>query len=298
MKTHALAAFGLALLVNLGGMTVVARATTRPTTGPATTAPATQPLVTYLPGDVPILLTVPHDGADAVPDAPVRAGGKDVRGFVVLRDVNTRALAEQLAGAVERELGGRPYVVIARFHRKYADANRPATDAYEHENVRPHYEAFHGAIETAAEDIRARWGRGLLLDIHGQVAEPDGIYRGTRNGKTTRALLDRFGDAALVGPDSVFGHLAAQGYQILPTVPPDGLGRETKFNGGHIVDRHGSHQGTAIDAIQMEFGSNLRKNAQLEQTANDAAKAVAAFARKYLPATRDDSGADAAPVTE
>jgi N-formylglutamate amidohydrolase len=64
-----------------------------------------------------------------------------------------------------------------------------------------------------------------------------------------------------------------------------GIGREERFNGGYLVDAYGSHQGTGIDAIQLEFGRKLRAPDQLDRTASDTARAVAAFARRHLPST-------------
>ena len=240
-------------------------------------------------GDLPIVLTSPHGGTLDVPGAPPR---KDTgaRTFVALRDTNTAELTERLADAIERELGKRPYVVIARFHRKYADANRPPTDAYDHAKGKLQYDAFHAAIRSAVNDVRARWGTGLLLDIHGQVAQPDAIYRGTRDGKTVTDLLGRAGAgrAALVGPDSVLGRLAASGYAVLPAnAEPDAerasaIGHEERFNGGHIVFAYGSQNPDGIDAMQLEFGTELRRKARLDRTAADVAKAVASFAHTYM----------------
>jgi N-formylglutamate amidohydrolase len=282
---------------------------TRPTA--AATRPSAEPLVTFTRGTLPIILTAPHDGMETVPGTPPRTGvgtGVAPNRFVIVRDVNTGALTEAIGAAMERELGGRPYVVIARFHRRFIDANRPPADGFEHPGAKPHYDAFHGAIDAASDEIRRTWGRGLLLDIHGQIAEVDGIYRGTRDGRTVSDLLRLHGDDALVGPQSILGRLAAEGYMILPPPPPPpatpatpatrassqpatapaDIGHEIRFNGGYIVDAHGSHRGTAIDAIQLEFGTNLRRKTRIEQTANDVAKAAAAFARAYLPAAKLD----------
>ena len=244
---------------------------------------AFKPLVTVSKGTLPIILTAPHGGRTAVPDTPARKGGGAVKQFVAWRDDNTAELTEKLAAAIERELGGRPYVVIARFERKFADPNRDVANAYEHENAKPHYDAFHTAVTDAVADVRATWGRGVLLDVHGQGTDPDGIFRGTRDGKAVADLMKREGEAAVTGPKSVFGALAAMGYKALPALPEKGIGKEERYNGGYITDAYGSHRGTAVDAIQLEFGTNLRKKDRLDKTAADAAKAVATFARAYLP---------------
>jgi N-formylglutamate amidohydrolase len=237
------------------------------------------PLVTIERGRLPIILSSPHGGRTGIPGAKPREA---VNGAVLVRDDNTAELTALLADAIERELGARPYVVIARFQRKFVDANRAAVEAYGDPAAAPHYDAFHAALTSACDDVRAKWGRGLLLDVHGQAGAPKTIIRGTGDGQTVADLLKRGGLAALIGPDSVLGRLKRAGYAIEPDVP-DAVGHETRFNGGYIVRTYGSHRGTAVDAIQLELGGELRGKARLPQTAKDIAAAVAAFARVHLP---------------
>lgn len=240
------------------------------------------PLVTVQKGTLPIILSSPHGGKAPIKETPVRKGAGVLR-FVTTRDGNTAELTEKLADAIEKALGGRPYVVIARFDRKYADPNRAAEEAYEHPNAKRHYDAYHDALKEAIAEVKGQWGRGLLLDIHGQGVQADGIFRGTRDGKSVVDLLKREGEPALLGPKSVIGHLAASGYNTLPKQPTKGIGKEERFNGGYITDAYGSHRQTSIDAIQLEFGGTLRKTDRLNKTATDVAAAVAAFTGAYLP---------------
>ena len=60
-------------------------------------------------------------------------------------------------------------------------------------------------------------------------------------------------------------------------------GREERYVGGYIVQTYGSHQGSGIDAIQLEIGMQLRARPNLERTAADLAEAIAVFTREYLP---------------
>lgn len=247
--------------------------------------PQTAPtaLIEVRKGDLPIILTAPHGGRTPIPDTPTRKGDGISR-FVAVRDDNTAELTEALAKAIEKRLGARPYIILARFERKFADANRTAAEAYEHPNAKPHYDAFHAAVKEATSEVKVRWGRGLLIDVHGQATTPDGIYRGTRDGNAVRDLMKREGDAAVVGPKSVFGLLSAAGYLTLPEKPATGIGTETRYNGGYITDAYGSHRDTSIDAIQMEFGSTLRRKDRLNKTADDVAAAIEVFSKTYLPA--------------
>lgn len=238
-------------------------------------------LVTIEAGELPIILSAPHGGRDAIPGVPVRRG-KGVKLFNPRSDFNTDQLTEKLANAIEKKLGKRPYVVIARFHRKYLDANRRVKDAYESDKARAAYDTYHQALARARRDVIKRWGRGMLFDIHGQGANPKAIFRGTQNGKTTTHLIKRFGKEALVGETSVFGQLVKQGLPVIPAI--GSTDRENPaYNGGYIVATYGSRSGGTLDAIQFELGRELRASKATSATAKKMADAVAVFARKYLP---------------
>ena len=77
------------------------------------------------------------------------------------------------------------------------------------------------------------------------------------------------------------GRLAAKGYKI----EPGGAAyeRERRYTGGYTTRTYGSHRGSRIDAIQLEFGTNLRSRNNLERTANDLAEAIEIFVKAYLP---------------
>ncbi len=144
-----------------------------------------------------------------------------------------------------------------------------------------HYDAYHQALEAASCKVRRNWSAGLLLDIHGQGAQADTIFRGTDNGKSVSALEQRFGRAAMIGPKSILGQLAAKGYRIEPGNTAND--RERRYSGGYTTRTYGSHRGSRIDAIQLELGANLRSRGNLERTASDLAEAIEIFAKAYLP---------------
>jgi N-formylglutamate amidohydrolase len=174
-------------------------------------------LISVETGDLPIILTAPHGGSDAIPGVLLRQGN-GVALFKSQSDAFTDQLTEKLADAIEAKQGQRPYLIIARFHRKYLDANRRARDAYESPEAEAVYNAYHQAIADARDEIIKRWGHGTLIDIHGQAAELKTIFRGTQNGKTTTHLVNRFGREALIGESSLFGLLAQQGLQVIPEI--------------------------------------------------------------------------------
>ncbi|MFT3881668.1 MAG: N-formylglutamate amidohydrolase [Gemmatales bacterium] len=247
--------------------------------------PPPQPLdtskfVTIKPGTLPIIISAPHGGTVAIPGIKERQGGTEIAQFVTVRDINTDLLAQQLADALAKKLDGQPYLVVAKFSRKYIDANRPAQGAYESKEAKPIYDAYHGALEKACKEVKTKWGRGLLIDVHGQAVRADAIFRGTQNGKTTTLLTQRFGSNAIPGPKGFQGMLEAKGYAMLP--PSSSNEKETKFNGGYIVQNYGSHTGYAIDAIQLEFGGHYSGKAKLPKTTEDIAEVVAEFVKRYV----------------
>ena len=237
-------------------------------------------LLTLTPGNLPLILVAPHGGRQAIPVIGIRQGN-GVPQFKTGRDHNTAELAEAIALKLSEMSGAKPFLVIARFDRKYIDANRPSIDAYEAVEAQPYYTAFHNAVDEACKQIRQVWGRGLLLDIHGQAAEANVIFRGTRHGKSVADLVWRFGRQALTGPHSISGQLALRGYKILPDASVND--RESRYSGGHTAQTYGSHRATGIDVIQLEFGTRLRARDNVDRTAADVAAAIRIFAQQYLP---------------
>lgn len=244
---------------------------------------APRDLIATQEGRLPIILSAPHGGQAEVPEVPARKGEglvKGPSGFVTGRDSGTEELAHALAAAIEAKMGKKPYLVVARFHRKFTDANRPAEIAYEHPRAKPVYDTYHETLGRYCREVQKTFRRGLLLDLHGQGTASDTIFRGTRNGKTVALLVQRYGEKAHIGPKSFFGLLAAEGCKVDPV---DSGKERAGYTGGYIVHTYGSHQGAGIDAIQLEFGSDYRSADRRKESAARVANAVAAFAKLYLP---------------
>lgn len=238
-------------------------------------ASASDPMtaISVIPGTLPLVLTVPHDGGEPLGAVPVRTQGK------VVRDTGTRKLAERVAALLEERIGKRPYLVIANFSRKYLDVNRAEPEAMQSPDALPAYRAYHGAIAAGVTEIKAKFPQGgLLIDVHGQAQDPETTFLGTRDGVTVRALLSRAGAAALRGEKSISGVLTAKGYAIKPAVGNSLEREDPRFNGGFTVFHYGSHRPEGIDAIQLEFGKHHRANPQL---AADLADALVVFMNQF-----------------
>jgi N-formylglutamate amidohydrolase len=163
---------------------------------------------------LPIILSAPHGGRQSIPGVLPRRGA-GVAQFAIGRDNNTDELAKTIAVRLEKRLNAKPFLVVAHIERKYLDANRPTESAYESREAKPYYDGYHSALRDAHDRVSREWGRGLLLDIHGQGAQAEAIYRGTGNGKTVVSLTQRFGSEAITGPKTIFSQLEQMGYKVL-----------------------------------------------------------------------------------
>jgi N-formylglutamate amidohydrolase len=247
-------------------------------------------LVLVRQGTLPIILTVPQGGREAIPGAAPRdtlgkpTGG---RGFVTATDTNTDRLALGIAAEIKALTGKEPYLVMAKFRRKFVDPNRPPEVAVDSAAARPYYDYYHQAVRRFVDEIRAKYPAGLLVDVHGQKKDPTVVMRGTQNGRTVARLIARAGVPAVTGANGIFGGLAANGLDVFPRndVAPEGTAENAGFNGGYTVGTY-SQNPDGIDAAQMEFGTRYRHDAGLDLAARATGKALAAFYEAYLKAGR------------
>jgi N-formylglutamate amidohydrolase len=249
---------------------------------PAADSSKPEDFVTVQKGTLPIIISAPHGGRMKVPDVSERVG-TGLNNFQTVRDENTAEMTEKFVVELEKALNGKVWVVIARFERKYLDVNRSAKEGYESDKAKPYYDAYHDPLAAACKAVKTQFGRGLLLDIHCNSVHPNAICRGTQNLKTVTLLKDRDGMPAIRGKNSVLGRMEKLGYTVLPASTDDDKAKEmSQFTGGYIVQNYGSHTSYAIDAIQLEFGSNLRTKEKYATTAKDLADAVRVFYETYL----------------
>jgi len=256
----------------------------------AETAPAD--LVLVQRGSLPIILTAPHGGRDAVPGVNPRRvdgaaqtwNGSKWGGVVLAGDSETDVLAQRVAVEITKLNGKAPYLVVAKFERKYIDANRPPELAFDDPKAAPYYDHYHQSIRRFVDEIREKYPAGLLLDVHGQSKDPNAIMRGTRNGRTVVWLVRRNGFEAVTGPNGLFGQLEAKGFKVFPgnDVPPRGNTEDARLNGGYTVFTYGSDDPKGIDAMQLEIGASYRRKAVLDKTARGIAAAIVAFHEAYL----------------
>lgn len=110
-----------------------------------------------------------------------------------------------------------PHLSIARFSRRFCDANRPGALACEHPAALSAHSLYHGSIATAVASI-PEGKPGLLLDIHGQSEFPDKMLRGSLDGISVTSLLARHGRTAFdESESSLLGRLESLGLAVYPS---------------------------------------------------------------------------------
>lgn len=241
-------------------------------------------LVLVEQGMLPVMISAPHGGILRISGVPARKGEgmqPGPAGFFTGRDGGTEELAQEVVQAIEKKLGARPYSVISRAHRRYLDPNRPAEIAYEDDDAKPAYERYHANCRAHCDEIISKFRGGLFLDLHGQGSSSQTVFRGTGNGKTVSRLRERFGEESHTGDSSFFGILDTLGWRVYPK--PYGGREQSGFTGGYIVQTYGSHRVEGIDAIQLEFGSEYRNEANRKETAAVLAEAVSRYLEIYVP---------------
>jgi N-formylglutamate amidohydrolase len=211
-------------------------------------------LVETIEGDLPIVITAPHGGTSAIPGSEPRQN-KSLPQFVTVLDARTDVLAKTTATEVEALFGKKPWVIVAKFARTYADANRPSEYGTESEPAKAQWTAYHAAVRKAVDAVRTKFGKGILVDIHGQGADTATVFRGTQNLKTVASLSDD----TLFGTKSFLGTLEKSDVKVFPDTSHGHDKENPNFNGGYTVQTYGLNHSEGITAIQLEFGASYRK---------------------------------------
>lgn len=245
-------------------------------------------------GTMPVILTCPHDGSESPPSVRERTrdATPDSCTFKTGRDTETAHITESVAQKILDITGISPYVVIARFHRKFIDANRGSTCAFIDSDARPFYDEYHNRITSYVNQLlKQNGGRGFLFDIHGTGEiedDPADIYLGTANGATLLPGFDRqniFMQHGLHGLLKWVRHKSGIGglgpvfkYRVSPA---DATVTETsEVNGGFTVRNYGA----SINSIQIECANTIRNDGEKRDfLIEDLAFSIINFARRHAP---------------
>jgi N-formylglutamate amidohydrolase len=208
-------------------------------------------------GTMPILLTCPHDGIEKPANVDLREKDQTPNepgcGFKILRDREVSVITEGVAQMIFNLTGHSPYVVTARYHRKYIDANRPETCAFTDADAVPFYQEYHNRIDEYVNEILSQnQGRGFLFDIHGTVvddeSQPD-IFLGTDDGKS---LVPPYSKSNIFMQHGLHGLLKSYQYDVSPV--DEASPEVPALSGGFTV----RHYGVKINCIQVEISNFIR----------------------------------------
>jgi N-formylglutamate amidohydrolase len=122
-----------------------------------------------IPGHLPLIISIPHGGHLFPYDIPDRR--QNIPGIIKSNDINTQEIGHLLSKKIRQRLGGRrPYIIINHMGRSKIDVNRPLKEGVEigSNNETPIvWNDYHSFIRDTIDEVELRFGRGLLIDIHG-----------------------------------------------------------------------------------------------------------------------------------
>lgn len=223
-------------------------------------------------GTIPVVIVAPHGGDLNLDSLPLRT----CAGCVTANDLNTQALAQEIAAAFERRIGARPFLVINRLHRTRFDGNREQAEATgSYAPLFPMWEHWQASIDSARVRAARLHPGAIVIDLHGHAhaiprLELGYLLTATQLRLTDDQLLASMGNSSVArlhqlkpagdsgallirGPRALGSRLATLGVPAVPSdaTPAPQVG-EDYFNGGYNTQRHGSRNGGAVDAIQIE----------------------------------------------
>ena len=230
---------------------------------------------TYYPGNIPLILSIPHGGDITPSEISNRTYG------VTVTDSNTVELGIAIRNYFYANYNIRPYLIINNLKRTKLDANRDRVEAAQGNIYAERaFDEFHFYIENAREDIISKFGTGVLFDIHGHGINPDGFndlrtwigYLLTSdeldnsndyidqnisiNDVSIYSLLNSSGQSLsdlLSGPSSLGALFEENNYSALPSPEsrsPEGM---RYFSGGYNTFRYGTNRNFNFSSIQLEF---------------------------------------------
>jgi hypothetical protein len=231
--------------------------------------------ITYYPGNIPVILTIPHGGDITPSEISNRTYG------VTVTDSKTIELGIAIRNYFYSIYNIRPYVVINNLKRTKLDANRDKAEAAQNNIYAERaFDEFHFYIEKAREDIISKFNTGILFDIHGHGINPDGFndlrtwigYLLTAdeldnsndyidqnisiNDISIYSILNSSGQTLsqlLSGPNSLGALFENNNYTALPSPEsrsPEGM---RYFSGGYNTYRYGTNREFNFSSIQLEF---------------------------------------------
>jgi hypothetical protein len=219
--------------------------------------------VEYIPGDLPLVLSVPHGGTLRPSSIPNRTTGNTGN------DEGARDVLDELIAELRDLTGGAPHVILNHLSRSKVDMNRQLSEASEDPATETAWHDYHRFVHHAELLVRCVHGTGFFLDVHtngvasttgyngaphpyvelsyaltnDELNQSDSAVRQLAEISSIRGLVESSGEDFLDlirGPTSLGGLLQAESWGVLPSpahTRPNGL---SYYSGAYTCRRHGS----------------------------------------------------------
>jgi len=238
----------------------------------------------YIAGNLPLVISVPHDG-DLKPEfIPDRNSGSTAR------DYGTLEIAENMIKEIKEKTGKYPHIIIMHLARKKLDANREENEAAQDNRIALEaWEEYHGFIESALKEAEGQYGMGFFIDLHGQRHPEGRIEIGYCLENDLIMLPDEDLDSEEIMERSSIKKMSGQlnirhselirgekslgalfdNYPVKSTPSPSDPfpGAKNYFSGGYTTIRHIVMNDGNISGFQLELNEELRQPGECSSTA-------------------------------
>jgi hypothetical protein len=266
--------------------------------------------IKVLPGNMPLVISVPHGGYLLPDEIPERACLNCAKN----QDIFTIEIGLGIREAIYKKTGYYPYLIINNLHRTRLDPNRNIGEAAAgNKNAEQVWTEFQNFIDSSTREVQKAFGKGLYIDLHGHRHEIKrteiGYLLSNEELQLDDELLDNYSfveyssirnliesnpqslsySELVRGKTSLGSMLEEKGYPSVPSENhPSPKESEPYFSGGYNTTRHGSSSGGKIDGIQIEIDEDLRSDPlRREQFAEDFVSVLLEYLKiHYFP----DSG--------
>ena len=248
----------------------------------------------YIAGNLPIVISVPHDGnlkPELIPDRKSGASG---------RDFGTMEIALRIREKIVEITGKTPHLVIMHLSRKKLDANRePGEAAQENNPALEAWEEYHGFIETAISESEKDYGAVLYIDLHGHKHAKERIEIGycldadllsvddeMLNDEiiTERSSLKKLVDMLNISHSELIRGERSLGaifdkYEVKSTPAPSDIYPDAGnyFSGGYTTMRHTVMNERNAAGFQLELNRDIREEGQCARTGDLLASVIAEY---------------------
>lgn len=250
-------------------------------------------LVDIHPGDLPIVISIPHSGQLSPEEIP------DRRFSPTENDPYALELGMQIAQRMEERTGRRPHIIVNPYSRAKVDPHRDLYDGARRQPLAQQvWQDYHAAIDEAGREVLDQCGWGHYFDLH--TSSEEGVWIELGYGLTAYDLAQRdeylsshpiLANAdirtlyQLSGLDmhqlvrgigSLGGLLQERGYAAVPS-PVRKSAAYLYQDGSFSIDLHGSRLGGGLSATQIDIPASLMAPGRQGEVARDLADSILDF---------------------